>query len=61
MEIRYREDGREVVLSTDEPTRVLAELTGAALAAGRELEGLEVRRASLEDVYLDLVDEEERA
>ena len=61
VEIRYREDGREVVLSTDEPTRVLAELTGAALAEGRELEGLEVRRASLEDVYLDLVDEEERA
>ena len=58
VEIRYREDGREVVLSTDEPTRVLAELTGRALAEGRELEGLEVRRASLEDVYLDLVDEE---
>ena len=58
VEIRYREDGREVVLSTDEPTRVLAELTGRALAAGRELEGLEVRRASLEDVYLGLVDEE---
>ena len=58
VEIRYREDGREVVLSTDEPTRVLAELTGRALAAGRELEGLEVRRATLEDVYLGLVDEE---
>jgi ABC-2 type transport system ATP-binding protein len=58
VEIRYREDGRDVVLSTAEPTRVLAELTGRALAEGRELEGLEVRRASLEDVYLDLVDEE---
>ena len=58
VEIRYREDGRDVVLSTAEPTRVLAELTGRALAEGRELEGLEVRRASLEDVYLELVDEE---
>ena len=59
VEIRYREDGRNVVVETDEPTRVLAELTGAALAAGRELEALEVRRPTLEDVYLDLVDEEE--
>jgi len=58
VEIRYREEGREVVLSTAEPTRVLAELTSRALAEGRELEALEVRRASLEDVYLDLVDEE---
>jgi ABC-2 type transport system ATP-binding protein len=57
VEIRYREEGREVVVATAEPTRVLAELTGRALAEGRELEGLEVRRASLEDVYLDLVDE----
>ena len=54
--IRYREDGREVVIETDEPTRVLAELTGAAAAAGRELEALEVVRPSLEDVYMDLVD-----
>ena len=38
---------------------MLAELTGAALAQGRELEALEVRRPSLEDVYLDLVDEDE--
>ena len=32
------------MLETDEPTRVLHELTGRALAEGRELEGLEVRR-----------------
>jgi ABC-2 type transport system ATP-binding protein len=43
------------VLETDEPTRVLHELTSAALAAGRELESLEVRRPTLEDVYLELV------
>jgi ABC-2 type transport system ATP-binding protein len=56
-EIRYRRDGELVVVETDEPTRVLNELTAAALAEGRELEGLEVRRPTLEDVYLELVDE----
>ena len=53
-EIRYRENGRDVVVETDEPTRVLHELTTRAIAAGRELEGLEVRRRTLEDVYLSL-------
>jgi ABC-2 type transport system ATP-binding protein len=55
VEIRYREDGREVVLKTESPTRTLADLTARAMAAGREIDGLEVRRPSLEDVYLDLV------
>jgi ABC-2 type transport system ATP-binding protein len=58
VQIRYRENGREVVLTTDEPTRTLHDLTAGALAAGGELEGLEVGRASLEDVYLDLMDAE---
>jgi ABC-2 type transport system ATP-binding protein len=58
VEIRYRDGGRDVVIETDEPTRVLAELTGAAAAAGRELDALEVVRPSLEDVYLDLIDGE---
>jgi ABC-2 type transport system ATP-binding protein len=58
VEVRYRENGREVVISTAEPTKVLAELTTAALAQGRELEGLEVRRPTLEDVYLGLVGDE---
>jgi ABC-2 type transport system ATP-binding protein len=53
-EIRYRENGREVLVETTEPTRVLAELTAAAVARGEELEALEVRRPSLEDVYLSL-------
>jgi len=57
-EIRYRRDGEAVVVRTPEPTRVLHELTAEALAAGEELEGLEVRRPSLEEVYLDLVAEE---
>ena len=56
-EIRWLQDGALRALQTDEPTRVLAELTTAALAEGRELERLEVRRPSLEDVYLDLVDD----
>ena len=54
-EIRYKRDGQTVVLRTDQPTRALHELTAEAVAAGRELEGLEVRRPSLEDVYLGLV------
>lgn len=57
-EIRYRQNGEIVVLETDEPTRALHELTARALAEGRELEELEVRRASLEDVYLELIREE---
>src|SRR5205085_1556526 len=47
-EIRYRQGGEEVLVRTDEPTRVLAELTSAALARGEELEGLQVRRPSRE-------------
>ena len=58
-EIRYRENGREVVLHTDAPTRLLHELTDKALSEGRELEGLVVRRPSLEDVYLSLTEEAE--
>jgi len=56
-EIRYRENGSEVVLETDHPTRLLNELTGRALAEGRELEGLVVRRPTLEEVYLSLTEE----
>jgi ABC-2 type transport system ATP-binding protein len=52
--ISYREDGREVELETTTPVQTLNELTGRALAEGRELEGLEVTRPTLEDVYLEL-------
>ena len=55
-EITFLRDGEHVVIETDEPTRVLNELTGRALADGRELERLEVKRPTLEDVYLELVD-----
>jgi ABC-2 type transport system ATP-binding protein len=60
-EIRYRQNGEEVLVLTDEPTRVLAELTSAAVARGEELEGLQVRRPSLEEVYLALTAEEDEA
>ncbi|HWC48039.1 MAG TPA: ABC transporter ATP-binding protein [Solirubrobacterales bacterium] len=52
--IRYRVDGREVSVQTNQPVKALNELTGRALANGEELEGLEVTRPSLEDVYLEL-------
>jgi ABC-2 type transport system ATP-binding protein len=58
VEIRYRRDGEEHVVRTAEPTRVLHELTGEALAAGLELQGLEVRRPTLEEVYLTLTEAE---
>jgi ABC-2 type transport system ATP-binding protein len=61
VEIRYRRNGAEHVMQTSEPTRVLHELTTEALAAGEELEGLQVRRPTLEDVYLTLMDEEDDA
>jgi ABC-2 type transport system ATP-binding protein len=58
-EIRFRKDGEQVVIETAEPTRVLHELTSKALADGSDLEQLEVRRPTLEDVYLELVAEED--
>ena len=58
-EIRYRQNGEEVLVRTDEPTRTLADLTSAAVARGEELEGLQVRRPSLEEVYLALTAEQE--
>jgi ABC-2 type transport system ATP-binding protein len=58
VEIRYRRSGEEVLLRTTEPTRVLYELTREAVARGEEIERLEVRRPSLEEVYLALVEEE---
>jgi ABC-2 type transport system ATP-binding protein len=61
VEIRYRRDGEEIVIRTSEPTSVLHELTSAALARGEELERLEVRRPTLEEVYLSLLDGEAEA
>ncbi|HVP76016.1 MAG TPA: ABC transporter ATP-binding protein [Gaiellaceae bacterium] len=58
VEIRYRRDGEDVLVRTGEPTRVLHELTAEALARGEELDRLEVRRPTLEDVYLALTEED---
>src|SRR5919109_197128 len=45
-------DGDFVELRTQDPTRVLYELTSWAVQRNMALEGLEVTRPSLEDVYL---------
>ena len=52
-------DGRRVEHQTDDPTSLLNELTSDALARGEQLEGLEVTRPTLEDVYLELTAEPE--
>ncbi len=57
-EVRYRLDGKDVVVETHEPTKLLHELTGQALAEGKELEALEVRRPTLEEIYLSLTGDE---
>jgi ABC-2 type transport system ATP-binding protein len=54
--ITYRGPEGEVSLTTATPVETLNELTGRALAEGFALEGLEVKRPSLEDVYLELTD-----
>jgi ABC-2 type transport system ATP-binding protein len=54
--IRYRVGGEEVAVQTTTPVQTLHELTGEALARGEELEGLEVTRPTLEDVYLELTE-----
>jgi ABC-2 type transport system ATP-binding protein len=55
--ISYRGPEGEVSLATSTPVQALHELTGRALAEGFELEGLEVKRPTLEDVYLELTAE----
>ena len=53
--VSYRGAGGELVeRQTDDPTRLLHELTGEALARGERLEDLAVRRPTLEELYLEL-------
>jgi ABC-2 type transport system ATP-binding protein len=54
--ISYRLNGEEVVTETEDPVRFLHELTARALRDGLRLEALEVRRPTLEDVYLALTE-----
>jgi ABC-2 type transport system ATP-binding protein len=53
--IVYRDrEGELIEAQTDDPTRLLHELTGEALARGERIEELSVGRPTLEDVYLEL-------
>jgi ABC-2 type transport system ATP-binding protein len=51
-----RVDGLAVSLRVSDPVPVLHELTGWAAGRGVDLPGLEVRRPSLEDIYLELTE-----
>jgi ABC-2 type transport system ATP-binding protein len=53
--------GRNVEISTDDPTRDLLALTGWATGRGAALDGLTVARPSLEDIYLTLTSDTEEA
>jgi ABC-2 type transport system ATP-binding protein len=55
--ISYVTDGNRVELQTDDPTDLLHRLTGDALARGETLEGIEVARPTLEEIYLELTEE----
>jgi len=53
--VTYRDaDGELIERETEDPTALLHELTGEALARGQRLEELSVGRPTLEDVYLEL-------
>ncbi len=58
--ISYRLDGEEVSVETMTPVADLHELTGRAVERGLKLEGLEVTRPNLEDVYLSLTGEDDQ-
>ncbi len=55
-EVRWSRDGQHFARSTAEPTRVARELFAQY---GEEVADLEVRRASLEDTYLTMVQQHE--
>ncbi|GIG30608.1 ABC transporter ATP-binding protein [Cellulomonas marina] len=56
--VRWVEDGAARELTTDAPTRVVAELAARWADRGLdEVPGLEVRRPTLEDVYLRMIGE----
>jgi ABC-2 type transport system ATP-binding protein len=59
--IHYRDGGEEVRVETTTLVKTLHELTGTALERGEDLEGLEVTRPTLEDVYLELTADSETA
>jgi ABC-2 type transport system ATP-binding protein len=58
--VSYLSEGRRVEHRTDDVTELLHRLTRDALARGERLEGLEVARPTLEEVYLELMAEDDR-
>src|SRR5215218_8898933 len=59
--VAWRDDrGTTVARELSDPTALLHELTGAALARGASVEELSVTRPSLEDVYLELTADGDR-
>jgi ABC-2 type transport system ATP-binding protein len=52
--VSYLSSGGRVEHQTDDPTELLHRLTRDAIARGERLEGLEVTRPTLEEVYLEL-------
>jgi ABC-2 type transport system ATP-binding protein len=57
--VAYRDAGGDLIeRETDDPTQLLHELTGEALAGGQRLQELSVGRPTLEDVYLELTADE---
>ena len=59
--ISYLSGGGRVEHQTDDPTELLHRLTRDAIARGERLEGLEVTRPTLEEVYLQLTAEADSA
>ena len=55
--VSYISDGSRVEHQTDDPTELLHRLTRDAIARGERLDGLEVTRPTLEEVYLELTSE----
>jgi ABC-2 type transport system ATP-binding protein len=55
--ISYLSGDKRVEHQTDDPTELLHRLTRDAIARGERLEGLEVTRPTLEEVYLELTAE----
>jgi ABC-2 type transport system ATP-binding protein len=59
--VSYISQGRRVEHQTDDPTELLYRLTSDAVARGERLEGLEVTRPTLEEIYLELTREADAA
>jgi ABC-2 type transport system ATP-binding protein len=60
LEADLQSSGNVVSFATDSPQRDLYRLLGLAEQRGVELRGLEVRRPSLEDIFLELTTEQEQ-